>query len=192
MSAVKFSSVKPPGSSEPGTYARRLYCITAASAATKPSAHKAAGDTRTRKNGLEVMTPRPDGTVRTRRCAVRPSVDDVLCEPFAPLRGLLRAQLVVDDDRLLVPLVGRGEHARQLGDVRIDFRVEDHRAALLELGDFGLYLRIEGDVDEFIGEIRLLGAFHDGDGVDAEDCAFLRNHQLDRHALTSHIVRVHR
>src|SRR4249920_2311319 len=34
------------------------------------------------------------------------SVHDVLGEPLAPLRRLLRAQLVIDDDGLSAPLIG--------------------------------------------------------------------------------------
>src|SRR5712672_3450991 len=99
--------------------------MTAASAAVKPSAHSTAGDTKTRNSGLWFMTGSRTGR-SVGGAPVTPSVHDVLGEPLAPFRGLLGAQLVIDDDRLLVPLVGRREHSRQLGDGGIDLGIEHH------------------------------------------------------------------
>ncbi len=120
------------------------------------------------------------------------SIHDVLGEPFAPFGGLLRAQLVIDDDRLRAPLLRRGENAREVGDGGVDLGIGDHRAAFLELGDLRLHLRVERDVDELVGEVGLLRALHDGDGVDAEHGAFLGDRERDRHAFSGHVVRIHR
>src|SRR3954452_6403766 len=131
--------------------------MTAASAARNAKAQSTPGDTRTRNSVLAGRSP-----------GLMTSVDDVLGEPLAPFRGLLGAQLVIDDDRLFAPLIRGREYARQLGDGRIDLGVEDDGAALLELGDLGLHRGIQRGVDELVGELRPLGAFHDGDCVDAE------------------------
>src|SRR5438067_1542945 len=84
-----------------------MNCSAAAMAARKPAAHNIAGETKARRNGCEVTS----------------SIHDVLGEPFAPFGGLLGAQLVIDDDCLLLPLLGGCEHAGNAGNGRIELGI---------------------------------------------------------------------
>src|SRR3954469_6641167 len=125
----KFSSVNPPTCNEPGICALKLYWKSEASEATSANDKKTAGSTNQAKYAgrRSLMLP-PIGCPSARK---RPAFsagplcpsarDQVFGEPLAPVAQKLRALLVVDDDGLFLPLLGRGEHSRQLGDSRIDF-----------------------------------------------------------------------
>src|SRR5205823_3956537 len=150
-----------------------------------PSATSPAGETNHPKNGRLVMAnsaleiaARP----WSGRC-FRSGGHDVFGEPLPPLGSLFGAQLVIDDESLMCPLIGRREHARERRNLRQELGIVDHWTALLEIGDLCLYRRIECDIEEFVGEISFGRALCDAHGVNAEHRAFLGNDELDRNAL---------
>src|SRR5215204_5292147 len=132
---AKLASVKPPTSSDPGICLRMLNCRIASIEMAKIAAVITAGAVNSFRNGRRVAVgeivscafkTRPYKRKRSDRArnAAGPvrrhrlSVDNVLGEPLSPFTGQLAAELVVDHQSLLVPLVGRREHARQLRNFR--------------------------------------------------------------------------
>src|SRR5262245_66532387 len=99
------------------------------------------------------------------------SVHHILGKPLAPLGRLLGAQPVLDNDRLRFPLLRRRKYAYELARISIEFGVNNRRACAFDLGRFRLNLWIEQHIDEFVGEVDLFGALHDGDGVNTEHTA---------------------
>src|SRR5579883_2328366 len=174
----KFSRVKPPTSSEPGMKVRKLYCSTSPRAARKSPAASSEGSRKARKNGRRRGTlcfkiaPLP---ASSRALASPRSMHHVLGEPVLPDRQELRPRLVIDDDRLRLPLLGRREDAGQLRQRRVDLRMHVHRPAAVEIAELRLNRRVERDVDEFVRGGAVLGSLRDADGVDADDGAFLGN-----------------
>src|SRR5215831_10688953 len=106
----KFSRVKPPVLSEPGTNSSTLYWRRHPSATAKSAMTTRAG---------------------ARSSFIRLLLDDVAREPLAPGGQILRAHLVVDDVRLLLPLRRRDEDTRLPCEIG-GHRRADHRGAGLE------------------------------------------------------------
>src|SRR6266566_884383 len=185
----KFSSVKAPTSRDPGMNRRKLYCRTSGMAARKTTATRTEGTRKAANKGLL----RIGNTGRRRHRAGSPrSVHHVLGEPRLPFGQQLRPRLVVDRDRLALPLLGRREDAGQLGDLRVELRLHAHRGALVQLAEFLLNNRIERHVDELVRGGKMFRPLVDAERIDADDRALFRNLDLDRKTERDEVIAVDR
>src|SRR6266436_4999357 len=166
----KLARVKPPVLSEPGMNSSTLYWNRHPRATAKSAMTARAGASRSFAPLL---------------------LDDIAREPLAPAGQVLRAHLVVDDVALLLPLRGRDEDARLPREIGGHRRADHGGAGLERLDQLGLNILGQRHVDELVRGVGLLGARHDGHGVDADDAGIVSGlDELDGDALVDKVVRV--